>query len=193
MQWPLRMGLLILLVFIGHSTKAQISDENKSFWGLGYERNQFLYKGGSGFYAYIDAAVSKNLSFQYTLGAGIADQSGYYAHVPLPIATSFVVSSVYGDFGYLSLLLCLIPEGVSYTVNRTNRMDLRVLVNPLGIYFWKSHIEWKDPVIPQAGAMLVIKSNGGTPMIKLNASFIYQVSTEAPGMNFSGAICIPIK
>lgn len=191
----MRIGILLLVAFISTQKSAfgQINAENSSFWGIGYERNQFLYKGGSGAFAYIDAAISKNVSFHYSVGAGVADKSGFYAHVPLPIATAFVISSVYGDFGYLSILLCLIPEGLSYTVNRTNLMDLRIQVNPLGLYFWKSDIEIKDPMIPQAGAMLLLKDKNGIPRLKLGANAMYQVSTEAIGMQFTAGLSFPLR
>jgi hypothetical protein len=182
---------IIILSFLNWvPAKTQV---NTGFFGVGFQQQQFLYKHGSGIFIYLDAPIADNWSVQYSAGMGTADNSGIYTHLPLPVAAAYVGSLVVGDIGWLSLLVCMIPEGISYTVHRTQRVDVRITASPLGLYFWKSDTEWKDPMIPQAGAAILVKRNTGTPIIKLHASIMYQISTQAPGIQLGGAICIPLN
>lgn len=166
---------------------------NSTFVGIGAQHTQFNYKSGTGFVVYLDVPVSKNWSLHYSAGIGKADQTGLYTHIPLPVAGAIVATIMHGEIGWLGAVLCLVPEGVSYTVRRTQRVDLRLTATPLSLYFWKSEIEWKDPMIPQFGTMFLIKQKSGKPILKLHASLLYQVSTKSTGVQFGGIASIPLN
>jgi hypothetical protein len=190
-----RNAAIAVLLLSAPAASAQVEPpSNIAFFGLGFQRTQFLYKNGSGLFAYLDAPLNENFSVQWSIGAGVADMEGFYTHVPLSFATSYVITNVTGfEFGLFTALICLIPESISYTINRTKRIDVRLTASPLGIYFWKSDKEWRDPIIPGAGVMLLVKTNSGNPFLKLHASAMYQISTDAPGIQFGAAFCLPLE
>lgn len=187
---PFILLTTVLLLFANNKSQAQI---NTTFMGIGAQHTLFNYKSGTGLVAYLDVPVSKNWSLHYSAGIGKADQTGLYTHIPLPAAAAFVASIIHGEFGWLGVVVCMIPEGISYTVRKTQRVDLRLTATPLSLYFWKSEIEWKDPMIPQIGTMFLIKQKSGMPILKLHASLLNQVSTQSTGVQIGGMAIIPLK
>lgn len=171
---------------------SQGQPQNQPFFSLGIEHIRFDYKYGIGIQAQLNVPVGNKWSIHYSVGAGLADNTGNYSHVPIPAAAGFAITIGTGGIGVPAFLVALIPEGISYTANFTKRMDLRFQMNPLGIYFWNSSVERKDPWIPDIGSMLIIKDNSNNPLIKLDAGLMYQVSTKAVGTKLGVGFCIPL-
>lgn len=146
-------------------------------------------------YLFADVPVSDKIALHYSAGLGFADKTGIYGHIPLSVAVGIVASAAIGGAGIelLPVLVGLIPEGISVSVKKTNPVDFRLVLNPLTYFPWDSEIEESDPVVPQIGALFFVKNKKGNPLLRLSASFLYQIPNGAPGVMANAAVCIPIR
>lgn len=91
-----------------------------------------------------------SVTLNYHLGFGTSLNSGLYVHSPAGMAAGFVILKELGGtgqrIGYLSFLLCLVPEGVGmYLPMKGKNLSAHVSVNPLSVeYFYRGRTgeEW---------------------------------------------------
>lgn len=159
--------------------------------GLGYQHIQFWDKGGNGAFLFCDIPVKDKITFNYTFGLGAADRSGYYGHVPISAVGATAVLQ-YGFPGIAGFFIALIPEAVSFRIQTTNRVNMNLVVSPLSLYFWNSPTEKSTPLVPQLGLSFYVKTNKGTPFLRLDGSAGYQLSTRTAGVQFGAAFCVKI-
>ncbi|CAN5870787.1 hypothetical protein BH11BAC7_BH11BAC7_14040 [soil metagenome] len=88
-------------------------------------------------------------TLNYHLGFGTSINSGLYIHSPAGMAAGFWILNKLGGsglrIGYLSFLLCLVPEGVGIYLPVKGNLSTHISINPLSLeYFYrgKTGEEW---------------------------------------------------
>jgi hypothetical protein len=85
----------------------------------------------------------------YHLGFGSSTTGGFFVHAPGGVVAGLWIFSRLGQFGngngYLTALLCALPEGVGYYPPTKGKIVTHISINPLSVeYFYKGspHEEW---------------------------------------------------
>lgn len=168
----------------------------QSQWSLCLEHNRFNYKNGTGGtlkYDYDlenDSNIS-NLSLQWNLSFGVADNDGYYVRFPAGIALAGLLEVIYHKsrddssdfkvslFGYLVCALpALLPNRISASVWETQKSSLSIYAEPINLIWWSSNVEKKFSYAPQLGVMYKFGS------INMETGAIYQPNVGKFGFQF---------
>ncbi|CAN5248966.1 hypothetical protein BH09BAC5_BH09BAC5_20050 [soil metagenome] len=108
----IRTLLLILLAFVS----IKLSAQGKTEIGFHAGYYQLGERGFSHFGALIHVPVNEKFYVNYSLALGTSLTGGLYVHCTGGMASGFWILNKLGGsglrVGYLSFLLCLVPEGV---------------------------------------------------------------------------------
>lgn len=106
-------------------------------------------RGFSDFGGMLHVPVGDVATLNYHLGVGSSINGGVYVHSPAGmIGGMWILSKLGGSglrVGYLSLLLCIIPEGVGAYLPSKGNFKTHISINPLSVeYFYRgeSPEEW---------------------------------------------------
>jgi hypothetical protein len=83
----------------------------------------------------IEAPVSKRMYVNYHFGMGTTSEGGLYVHAPLGAAggCALFVDALEGEkgLGWVGVLLCLVPEGITYRIPVGRKLEFLPYFNPL--------------------------------------------------------------
>lgn len=145
------ISLLVMIPLWGYS---QSMFELTGFGKIGYDvRSQNMYTTGVTFEW---QPKSGNVGLNYSLRFGRNSESDFLFQCPVSAVTSLLavafLADTDSDLPGLGLLLCLIPEGISYNIWRNEDIALTPYLNPLLIEFSNEHIA---PVLETGAKMKV--------------------------------------
>lgn len=143
--------LLLVIPFVGHS---QSMFELSGFGKAGFDiRTQPMYTAGAHFEW---QPKSGNLGLNYSLRFGRDKDANFLFQCPISALTSiFAVAFLAdcdSDLPGIGLLLCLIPEGLSYNIWMNEDFAITPYVNPLLLEVSTEHVA---PVL-EAGAKMKV-------------------------------------
>ena len=143
--------VIALVPFIGHS---QSMFELSGFGKVGFDiRTQPMYTAGA---AFEWQPKSGNIGLNYSLRFGRTVDSEFLFQCPISAVTSIFaiafLADCDSDLPGLGLLLCLIPEGLTYNIWLNEDVAIAPYVNPLLIEFSTDHVA---PII-EAGAKMKV-------------------------------------
>lgn len=107
-------------------------------------------RGFNDFGGMLHIPIGERATLNYHLGVGTSLNGGVYAHCTGGMVAGFWVLDKMGGsglrVGYLSFLLCLVPEGLGVYLPQKGKIATHVSINPLSVeYFYRSenpHEEW---------------------------------------------------
>ncbi len=118
--------------------------------GLYAEYFQLGDRGFQDFGGIFHYPFKDRFTLNYQIGFGTSINGGFFFHAPGGVVAGiFLLDQIpilsYGNIGYLTALLCVVPEGVGYYLPTKGKIATHLSVNPLSVeYFYKSepHEEW---------------------------------------------------
>ena len=91
---------------------------------------------------------AERFTANYHLGFGTSFNGGFFVHAPGGVVAGlWILDHVEngGGLGYLTILLCAVPEGVGYYLPTKGKLTTHISINPLSVeYFYKGSVgeEW---------------------------------------------------
>lgn len=134
--------LITILLIIPLWGQSQSMFELTGFGKVGFDvRSQYMYTAGTTFEW---QPKSGNIGLNYSLRFGRNGESNFLFQCPISAVTSIVAVAILADYDGnlpgLGLLLCLIPEGLSYNIWKDDDIAFTPFINPLLIEFSRDHI-----------------------------------------------------
>jgi hypothetical protein len=130
----------LIFLFSFHFLVAQGKIEG----GLHVEYFQLGDRGFEDIGAMVHIPFAGRFTANYHLGLGTSNTSGFFMHAPGGVVAGLWILDNLGrgdgGLGYLTLLLCAVPEGVGYYLPTTKgKLVTHISINPLSVeYFYRS-------------------------------------------------------
>lgn len=138
-----------LALFLLSFSSLSIFAQGKVEGGFYAEYFQLGDRGFNDFGGMLHVPIGDKVTLNYHIGFGTSTNGGIFVHSTGGAAAGFWILNELGGtglrVGYLSFLLCMVPEGVGFYLPEKNKISTHVSINPLSVeYYYKMspYEEW---------------------------------------------------